>query len=624
MPSQPQSRPGRNDPCHCGSGRKYKKCHLDHDRHAEGADDARSLFADLVGLWVRSRPAKIPGFDHAAREPVENLRSDFLAKIGSGLAGREAAEALEDYLRVIEEALEEIARSHSRAYWLHLARRMPPDQLDAEWAEWSTRLYLRTFTLGLLKYGLPEQKEQEFQTCEVQGRLMRVPADLSDQDLVALHQMDQLAVEFTSAAASFRRVGKGAELVPEGEGEFATDADPETEALMRQLDERVKRHGGLSERYGFLVDYDLPEQGELPRGQVMVPIPNVQRHSPEKLGKLLGMDFPGPANYTPGFLQLDGFRDLLAMFEADVLAAAGSPPDHLLAVVWALASNLVLRTKHSPISVAEVFTTGYYLVPDARYDDLVDDLAIHVAGWLRDIGGGELPSQERVAKVTREALKAWTYTEADFVTISLWERLPFKLLLPIDGATLVDMAAIPSCLVGLVKTVGFLQGEAGNVKSEVFEDKVESMVNGAGLDTWEKRKTLTAADGNEREVDVSFVAGRTLYLVECKAYAQNPRIDQGDFAALKGRQESLECYLDQARTLAEFLAENRSGRNYAVPKEVESFEHVVCAPAIEYIWSRDPGLWLDSETPRICHPEEMLAFVLRKRDPHTSVGRHPL
>lgn len=27
-------RPGRNDPCWCGSGRKYKKCHLDHDREA--------------------------------------------------------------------------------------------------------------------------------------------------------------------------------------------------------------------------------------------------------------------------------------------------------------------------------------------------------------------------------------------------------------------------------------------------------------------------------------------------------------------------------------------------------------------------------------------------------------
>ena len=27
----PHERPGRNDPCWCGSGRKYKKCHLEED-----------------------------------------------------------------------------------------------------------------------------------------------------------------------------------------------------------------------------------------------------------------------------------------------------------------------------------------------------------------------------------------------------------------------------------------------------------------------------------------------------------------------------------------------------------------------------------------------------------------
>ncbi|HEY6005868.1 MAG TPA: SEC-C metal-binding domain-containing protein, partial [Anaeromyxobacter sp.] len=26
-----RARPGRNDPCWCGSGQKYKKCHLDSD-----------------------------------------------------------------------------------------------------------------------------------------------------------------------------------------------------------------------------------------------------------------------------------------------------------------------------------------------------------------------------------------------------------------------------------------------------------------------------------------------------------------------------------------------------------------------------------------------------------------
>ncbi len=38
-------RPGRNDPCWCGSGQKYKKCHLEQDRQEE----SQALRADLGG-----------------------------------------------------------------------------------------------------------------------------------------------------------------------------------------------------------------------------------------------------------------------------------------------------------------------------------------------------------------------------------------------------------------------------------------------------------------------------------------------------------------------------------------------------------------------------------------------
>ncbi|MBC7977927.1 MAG: SEC-C domain-containing protein [Myxococcales bacterium] len=36
----PGPRPGRNEPCWCGSTRKYKKCHLDDDQLAARAGAA--------------------------------------------------------------------------------------------------------------------------------------------------------------------------------------------------------------------------------------------------------------------------------------------------------------------------------------------------------------------------------------------------------------------------------------------------------------------------------------------------------------------------------------------------------------------------------------------------------
>jgi hypothetical protein len=37
------SRPGRNDPCHCGSGRKYKQCCLDKDEAAARETRAQAV-----------------------------------------------------------------------------------------------------------------------------------------------------------------------------------------------------------------------------------------------------------------------------------------------------------------------------------------------------------------------------------------------------------------------------------------------------------------------------------------------------------------------------------------------------------------------------------------------------
>jgi hypothetical protein len=37
IPASREQRPGRNDPCHCGSGKKYKKCHLEVDERERTA-----------------------------------------------------------------------------------------------------------------------------------------------------------------------------------------------------------------------------------------------------------------------------------------------------------------------------------------------------------------------------------------------------------------------------------------------------------------------------------------------------------------------------------------------------------------------------------------------------------
>jgi hypothetical protein len=59
---------GRNDPCHCGSGRKYKLCCLDKDEAAERA--ARAKAAEQAPPPA-AEPAAAPTGprQHATRQP---------------------------------------------------------------------------------------------------------------------------------------------------------------------------------------------------------------------------------------------------------------------------------------------------------------------------------------------------------------------------------------------------------------------------------------------------------------------------------------------------------------------------------------------------------------------------
>jgi hypothetical protein len=52
---------GRNDPCHCGSGKKYKACHLSQDEAAE-----RELRAKQQEAQAKDKPAEAEATDAAA------------------------------------------------------------------------------------------------------------------------------------------------------------------------------------------------------------------------------------------------------------------------------------------------------------------------------------------------------------------------------------------------------------------------------------------------------------------------------------------------------------------------------------------------------------------------------
>jgi len=78
---------GRNDPCPCGSGRKYKKCHLRDDEAAvsppAGPPDPKETLANAWRLFEQRRPGAAEKEFRAALEADPNLTD---ARVGIGMA----------------------------------------------------------------------------------------------------------------------------------------------------------------------------------------------------------------------------------------------------------------------------------------------------------------------------------------------------------------------------------------------------------------------------------------------------------------------------------------------------------------------------------------------------------
>jgi hypothetical protein len=237
----------------------------------------------------------------------------------------------------------------------------------------------------------------------------------------------------------------------------------------------------------------------------------------------------------------------------------------------------------------------------------VKDLAPWVRYWWQEVRGDELTAEEAL-DAARAGLRALTY-DTTRQHISLWDRIPGRVVVPAGDFMLVDFTAFGMNLQDLFRNVGFLDGSPANVKAKNFEAEVVRRGLAAGLTVWEHNKVLIAPDDTKRDVDASFVVGRTLYVVECKAFSQHPRVDRGEFAALMTRGDTLDRYLRQAETLAQFLRDYPAGRNYALPADINRIEYCLCTPGVEWTRSHEPQYWLTDNMPRVCAVDELLDFL---------------
>ncbi len=108
------SQPGRNDPCHCGSGRKYKNCHWNEDREANReravADRRRREALEAVGApseeEMRSMYLEMTGRPLPADRIQDRVRSSLTELWRQQRLAASAREQLDAHRQAIADRLE--------------------------------------------------------------------------------------------------------------------------------------------------------------------------------------------------------------------------------------------------------------------------------------------------------------------------------------------------------------------------------------------------------------------------------------------------------------------------------------------------------------------------------------
>jgi hypothetical protein len=225
-----------------------------------------------------------------------------------------------------------------------------------------------------------------------------------------------------------------------------------------------------------------------------------------------------------------------------------------------------------------------------------------VIWYLKAVGRLDEGQLASVDADMRSILSALTLDSPEKQTaFSLWSRGPRRMLIPSSGAIVLDGEGIVSILRTLF--VGLRDSE--QKRGIVFEESVRSELRTRGFDLVQRRFDFASGP---READAAIKIGSTLWLIEAHSMWRPLDYEIGGIDVIRKRVEQFSEKLDQIASIRSELEAAPVGSNYDV-RWAKRIEHCVVSPFVEWIWSRDPALWMDAETPRLLSVSELVELL---------------
>jgi len=523
------------------------------------------------------------------------------------------------YLHSVTNKIEEIVSRYSRAYWLHLSRRIHPFSVGDDEAPQTILAVRTTLNAAIQKFGASHfcehvGKSKEINLSEILGGLLliekfnleRHAIDAFPNQLVLtkfthlnieeFYILEKLCYEYWYSLAKMRALQKGAFIkidhsLPEMIVEYRTD---ELAKLIESFDSRHEDF--ISSTTGTV----FTSQNEDVNSDTLIPVLNVRNETIESFNPVFEKIFRVSLNHQlqPNYflypISLSSYLRAHQPFTDDFKSKHNISFQAILLVISTLCTHYFHLSKEGKAGVLFTIIQRAYQGPsDLRDIRMVCSSYKKVCEKILGI--------DAVSDAEIDSAIAFL-TLQDPTKIRLSYAGTLKMFIPVeDQKVYIDFSIIVELLNNLFFDIDLNKFSFRGQTLEIAVNENKSYLPTSPC------KSVT---GESRQVDFSVRLGDHLIIGECKVVAWSLGMYTGEKSALNYRIDRvLNKGLHEVDEKANWLCQNPLGRNYDL-SGISYIVPLVISPFKEFIPSLNTYYWLNQLTPRVLTSSELKTFLI--------------
>lgn len=529
----------------------------------------------------------------------------------------------------LEDKMAEIISQKSVYYWMHLYRRVGVFESFGEDGR-ILQNYREIMEVAFKKYGLCEIGDEliQFSNDGSDGNIDLIAngiykkalnhygiptnklrycgiflGDFEEKDLLNIYILERLAYECYGVAVCLRRLFKGGHLVINNldneKSLYTVHATEELESLMYSFDVRSQKYAEVTTSNGVILNTEFDSNMLM-----YLPHYNYTHLSFEQCPQYMLFDIPFEfderfKSFIPNFVwypfdfsyYYHSYEYLSEAFERKFSYSFKS----FVCTMYMLVQYDFIMSKNSATDAYAALKRGYkHRKNKEALESTLYDAYCHIKDRI------ELSlSREEMSTILNELI-----LPEDRSMMSLTTLGPQYPIIPCGQEIAIDFHAITNTMLTKMHYINDDQDKNYEDKGHAFESIVIERLKKKGFKLWKCQQKLVHSDGTSKEIDISFVFGKCLFVAELKCNTMALNYACGTRSFIKHRKDRVQTAISESDDKADWLKAHPSGTNYALPDNIQKIIPFAVSPFVEYIWDKGDNLWLTDSIPRICTPLE--------------------